>query len=283
MKILFGPYGCPLVRLGISLIPLTSEEKHFYRQAIEEIARGYLDAGATIPTINAFFLRSLLREGHVELYKELLSLNVEALLSALGKNSYERIAICLGPANDCYQPKNAPDVTQARLFAEQQYALCLEVLNHFGITNFVFLHETIGTLREALGISYAAKARNIPLIISFIVDREGCLLDGGTIASTISQIDCKTSGFVEGYSLNCCSPYAFDRVAHLNRIIGFYPNSWDADPSTYEIGNEIKEANKIDSIKIIIEKGNQYNLKFVGGCCGFEHQDIRYLARLTKK
>src|SRR5258708_22054852 len=121
MKILFGPYGSVLSSLGISSNVLTVKrqgQQHWYRIAVELIARGYLNAGATMPTVNAFFLRSLLKEGFIELYKEMLSLNLEALLAALGDKNYGRIAICLGPANDCYQPLLAPDTAEAHLFAK---------------------------------------------------------------------------------------------------------------------------------------------------------------------
>ncbi len=246
MEILFGPYGCILSNLGISSCPLTIKRQgqRLYRVAVELIARGYINAGAKIPTVNAFFLRSLLTEGYIELYKEMLSLNLEALLAAFGEKSFGRIAICLGPARDCYRPELAPDVTQARFFAKCQYELCIEVIKRFGlsISEVVILHETIGCDREALGISQAAKSLNMPLIISFIVDREGYLLNGETVESAILRIDNATSKFVEGYSLNCCSPFAFDRVVAsftnknlISRLIGFYPNSWDANPSTYVI------------------------------------------------
>lgn len=292
MKILFGPYGCVLSSLGISsnaLIVKRQGQQHWYRMAVEMIARGYVNAGATLPTVNAFFLRPLLKEGFIELYKEMLSLNLEALLAALGDKNYERIAICLGPANDCYQPALAPDTAQAHLFAKRQYELCIEVLHRFGlsISDVVILHETIGTDREALGISQAARALNIPLIMSFVVDREGYLLNGKTVESVISRIDRETTGFIEGFSVNCCTPYAFDRVVAsfedknlIRRLIGFYPNSWDANPSSYETEEALVEPRKIESLQRIAEIGRQYNLKFVGGCCGFGYHDIKLLSNL---
>ncbi len=294
MKILFGPYGCVLSSLGISSNPLTVKrqgEQQWYRLAVEMIARGYVNAGATLPTVNAFFLRPLLKEGFVELYKEMLSLNLEALLAALGDKHYERIAICLGPANDCYQPALAPDTGEAYLFAKRQYELCIEVLHRFGLSmsDIVILHETIGTTREALGISQAAQALKIPLILSFVVDRKGLLLDGKTVESVISLTDNETSAFIEGFSLNCCSPHAFDPVIAafedkklIKRLIGFYPNSWDEDPSTYETEESLMEPRKIDSLQKIVEKARQYDLKFVGGCCGFGTHDIKLLASLIK-
>lgn len=291
MKILFGPYGCTLSNLGFSSNPLTIKRHglHLYRIAVELIARGYVNAGATLPTVNAFFLRSLLKEGYLELYKEMLSLNLEALLAALGEKNLGRIAICLGPAGDCYQPALAPDIPAARLFAEQQYALCLEVMHRFGLStsDVLILHETIGTVREALGISQAARSLNIPLILSFVVDTQGGLLDGEKLESAIGRIDQETTGFVEGFALNCCSPFAFDRAVAsfkntTKRIVGFYPNSWDANPCDYESEKELKEPRKIDSLNMIVEKGRQYNLKFIGGCCGFGPHDIRRLVTALK-
>ncbi len=286
MKILFGPYGSVLSNLAIK-----HQRLQEYRLAVEQIAKGYVQAGATMPTVNAFFLRSLLKEGFIDLYKELLSLSLEALLAALGKND-ERIAISLGPANDCYRPELAPDALGAQLFAKKQYELCIEVLHRFGLTlsDVVILHETIGTDREALGISLAAQSLHLPLILSFVVDRQGLLLNGKTVEYAISLIDRETSRFVEGFSLNCCSPYAFDHVIAsfedknlIQRIIGFYPNSWDANPSSYETGEALEEPRKADSLQRIAEIGRRYDLKFVGGCCGFGCHDIKLLASLVAR
>ena len=295
MKILFGPYGCVLSSLGISSNALTVKrqgQQQWYRIAVELIARGYVNAGATLPTVNAFFLRPLLKENFVELYKEMLSLNLEALLAALGDKDFGRIAICLGPAGDCYQPQLAPDTAEAYLFAKRQYDLCIEVLNRFGLSlsDVVILHETIGTQREALGISQAAHSLKIPLILSFVVDREGRLLDGKTVESVIALIDRETAGFIEGFSLNCCSPHALDHAiaafedkSLIKRIIGFYPNSWDANPSTYETEEALMEPRKIDSLQKIAEKARQYHLQFIGGCCGFGTHDIKLLASLWNR
>ncbi|HEX2579620.1 MAG TPA: homocysteine S-methyltransferase family protein [Rhabdochlamydiaceae bacterium] len=292
MKILFGPYGCLLSSLGISSNPLTLKHEgqlQWYRIAVEMIARGYLNAGATLPTVNGFFLRPLLKENLDELFKEMLSLNIEALLTALDKKSLGRIAICLGPASHGYRPDLAPDTPEAYFFAKRQYELCLEVLYCFGLSKaeIVILHETIGTSREALGISQAAKALNIPLILSFIVDRAGNLLDGNTIESAISRIENETC--IEGFSFNCCSPHAFDRAVAsfedqtlIERIIGFYPNSYDADPSAYET-ESLVEPQKTNSLQAIAEKGEQYDLQFIGGCCGFGIQDVKLLANLLTR
>ena len=282
MKIIFGPYGCELSKMGISsnaFDVIRRGQQKQYRLAVEKIARAYVEAGATLPTINGFFLRSLLQEGCSQLYKEMLQLNLMALLAALGNTPIEKIALCLGPARDCYRPDLAPDLKSAKEFARLQYELCLEVLGNFASQVF-FLHETIGTGREALGISLAAKSLNIPVVISFIVDQAGYLLSKEPIDSVIYQIDQETDRFIDGYSLNCCSPL----VIHSNsRIIGFYPNSYNANACSYETATNIEEPHKMDSLRRIFDYGQKHHLQFMGGCCGFGIDDIKLLVQLNKK
>jgi len=284
MKIIFGPYGTVLSALGIPPVLQIKRlnQAHFYRSAVEMIARGYLNAGATLPTVNGFFLRSLLHLGFTQLYKEMLTLNFESLMAALGEKKIDRIAICLGPAEDGYLPELAPDVEESSFFAKKQYELCIDVLHHFGLdfSDVVFLHETIGTAREALGISKAAESLKIPLIISFVVDQNGHLMSGETAGEVIHRIDRETNRFVEGFSLNCCSPFALDpaikTIENKERLIGFYPNSYDASPVFYS-DRSVEEPKKMESLKTILQKGRQYNLQFIGGCCGFGYHELKLL------
>lgn len=288
MHLLFGPYGCLLSQRGISSHPssINGVAASIYRFAVEEIAREYLQAGATLPTVNAFFLRSVLHEGGDQLYQELLKLNFEALLSVLGDRTAEEILICLGPAQDCYRPELAPDCWEACRFAERQYKHCLKVTKGYRSGKIAVLHETIGTLREAMGISMAAKSLDLPVYISFVVTPEGVLLDGSSVEKAIAQIDAKTEGFVRGFSLNCCSPFAFERAVSrfydrklMNRIVGFYPNSWDVHPAQYETSGRRNEPDKAQSLKRVVEIGRRYGLQFVGGCCGFDYNDVQALAQ----
>lgn len=64
MEILFGPYGCLLSSLGISSDPATFnlQERKAYQKAVESIAKGYLNAGATLPTVNAFFSKDVVKK-----------------------------------------------------------------------------------------------------------------------------------------------------------------------------------------------------------------------------
>ncbi len=295
MYVLFGPYGCRFDSLDLcSNVFEVTKKSHqaTYKMGVEMIARNYVDANATLPTINAFFLRPILRAGFNDLFKEILSLNIQALLAALANRSYKKIALCLGPQHDCYTPELAPTTESALEFHKNQYELCLEVLDECSLPtkDIIFLHETIGAGREALGLSLAAKELNIPLIISFVVKQNGSLLSGKNIQTVIENIDLQTNSFATGYALNCCSPYAFEKTintftnqATIKRILGFYPNSYDADPSMFESGKTLPEPNKQETLQMIVAIGKKYNLQFIGGCCGFSSDDTKLLAEMVAK
>src|SRR5579862_5361757 len=100
MKILFGSYSQIFPALGVSsdiLKVLQEGQQQHYALAVEMIARGFINAGATMPTVNAFFLRRVLHENLPDVYQEMLALNIRSLLKALGDNKPEKIALCLGP------------------------------------------------------------------------------------------------------------------------------------------------------------------------------------------
>lgn len=295
MKILFGSYGQIFPALGVSsdILKVVREgQQEYYALAVEMIARGYINAGATMPTVNAFFLRRALHENHPDVYREMLALNIRSLLKALGNDKPEKIAICLGPMNDCYIAKEAPETKEAYLFHKHQYELCLDVLKEFklSIDEIVFLHETIGTGREALGLCQAAQSLGLPLIISFVVDKSGHLLSGENVESVIREIDTQTGKAVLGFSLNCCAPTAFERVvatfqdkSMIERLIGFYPSSFDENHLIYDSGDYLFEPPKHDSLKAIIDVGRTYHLAFIGTCCGFYHDDIQLLIKMMQQ
>ena len=92
IQILFGPYGSGLLSLGISsdvLKIVQRGQQDWYRVAVM-IARGYVNAGATMPTVNVFYLRSVLHKGFPDLFKEMLSLNLRATLTAMAHQEPRR-------------------------------------------------------------------------------------------------------------------------------------------------------------------------------------------------
>jgi hypothetical protein len=90
MKILFGSYSQIFPALGVSsdILKVVREgQQQYYALAVEMIARGYVNAGATMPTVNAFFLRRALHENLSDVYQEMLARKRE-MIPPRRKNEY---------------------------------------------------------------------------------------------------------------------------------------------------------------------------------------------------
>lgn len=72
-------------------------------------------------------------------------------------------------------------------------------------------------LPEAIGISKALETTGLPYIISLMVNREGCLLDGNSINDAIAAIDAAVLQKPLCYMTNCVHPNTLKRLyrSHL--------------------------------------------------------------------
>ena len=78
---------------------------------------------------------------------------------------------------------------------------------------------------EAQGIALAAKAADMPCVISFTVETDGRLPTGDTLAEAIESVDEATGNGPAYYMINCAHPTHFDHVldaggAWIKRIRG---------------------------------------------------------------
>lgn len=97
------------------------------------------------------------------------------------------IAGTIGPKNDCYTPGEGLSKNEA----EEFHAWQISELKKGG-ADFI-IAETIPNIQEALGIAYAASKMNIDYIISFVISRNGKILDKTDLSDAIKLIDKNTS------------------------------------------------------------------------------------------
>lgn len=106
----------------------------------------------------------------------------------------------MGCEGDAYQPNQGLPCLQARDFHAWQINELAKAEPDFIIA------ETLPNLEEAKGIAMALEASSIPYIISFVINRDGCLLDQTPLADAIKQIDNLTQKNPLGYMVNCSYP-----------------------------------------------------------------------------
>lgn len=138
---------------------------------------------------------------------------------------------------------------------------------------------------EAIGITRAAQAANLPAVISFTVETDGRLPNGQTLQSAIEQVDNATDNGPAYYMINCAHPTHFEYLFAVSapwqdRIKGLRANASTKSHA------ELDEAETLDDGNPV-ELGVQYRklrqrlpkISVVGGCCGTDHRHIESIWR----
>jgi S-methylmethionine-dependent homocysteine/selenocysteine methylase len=207
-----------------------------------------------------------------------------ALLEGL-REAYETDATpivvsgCVGPRGDGYvvdDPMTADEAAayhavQIGTFAESAVDLVTAV--------------TMTYVDEAVGVVDAARAADVPVVISFTVETDGRLPGGQALGDAVEEVDSRTDRAVAYFMVNCAHPSHFRDVldpgaAWAGRIRGLRAN---ASRSSHA---ELDEAEELD-VGDPEELGRQYvglrerlpALTVLGGCCGTDHRHIDAIAR----
>jgi S-methylmethionine-dependent homocysteine/selenocysteine methylase len=191
----------------------------------------------------------------------------------------------MGCKGDAYSSINSPEIEESYRFHQQQ-AL------QFQKEKIDFLFAGImPAINEAIGMAKAMAETKIPYIISFMVRKEGCLIDGTTISEAISIIDNKIKPKPLCYMVNCIHPGNLIKAlkhrsninqSQLKRLTGIQANASMLSPE--ELNNcEVLIQDDFDNIieqMIVLHK--QFNFKMLGGCCGTNDKFMNDLSARIK-
>jgi S-methylmethionine-dependent homocysteine/selenocysteine methylase len=139
---------------------------------------------------------------------------------------------------------------------------------------------TMNTVNEAVGIARAAKARNMPCVVSFTVETDGRLADGTSLGQAIEAVDRQTDASAAYFMINCAHPTHFEHVlargeAWLSRVQGVRANASRKSHQELDESVTIDEGDPVDL-------GRRYRallstlpaLRVLGGCCGTDHRHV---------
>lgn len=139
---------------------------------------------------------------------------------------------------------------------------------------------TMTSAEETIGIAHAAKAADMPIVVSFTVETDGQLPSGQALGSAIEEADAATGAYPAYYMINCAHPTHFEHVlvgdaGWLGRIRGLRANA------SRKSHAELDAASELD-IGEPQELGQDYarlcarlpNLRVFGGCCGTDHRHL---------
>ncbi len=181
----------------------------------------------------------------------------------------------IGCKNDCYLPAEGLSVAEA----ESYHAWQIEQLAHSGVD--FLIAETLPSVQEALGIAKAMSATKAPYIISFVISREGCVLDGNSLDAAIAFIDANVHNKPIGYMVNCAHPSFLRPEIHspatFTRLLGFQANASSLDHCDLENATELKTDSISEWGKLMLDLHKTHGMKILGGCCGTGLDHLKYL------
>ncbi|WP_292398770.1 MULTISPECIES: homocysteine S-methyltransferase family protein [unclassified Methylophaga] len=184
------------------------------------------------------------------------------------------ISGCIGPRGDGYVADNKMSAQQAHEYHREQVRTFAETEAD------MVTAMTINYVEEAIGIVNAAQEANMPVVISFTTETDGCLPTGESLAGAITRVDAETNTGPAYYMINCAHPEHFrDQLKEsepwMNRIRGVRANA------SRKSHAELDESESLDRGDPT-ELGQQYrelrdifpNITVLGGCCGTDLEHV---------
>lgn len=219
--------------------------------------------------------------------KNVIQDNVEKLFDLKSKsNAQVFVGGLMGCKGNAYSTKEVLSIDQAVEFHSWQADL-------FAKANVDFLFAGImPALPEAIGIAKAMEQTNIPYIISFMIRKDGKLLDGTTINDAISAIDSTTTRNPLCYMTNCVHPdvlhcalsHNFNETETVKiRFMGIQANTSSLSPEELDNSCELKSSDCNALADSMIKLYNDFDLKIFGGCCGTDNTHIEEIAKRLLK
>ncbi|MCW8925757.1 MAG: homocysteine S-methyltransferase family protein [Xanthomonadales bacterium] len=188
-----------------------------------------------------------------------------------------RIGGMIGCRNDCYQPQEGLSASEAEKFHGWQ----LGQLQQGGVD--FLIAQTLPNVIEAIGIARAMEKTGLEYIISFVISRDGRVLDGTDLETAIGIIDAETRQPPLGYMVNCAYP-SFLCAEHqspgvFERLVGYQANASSLDHCELDGAEDLHREDIGNWGELMLELNREYGVKILGGCCGTDTEHLRYISR----
>lgn len=186
------------------------------------------------------------------------------------------ISGCVGPRGDGYDPGKVMSPEEAEAYHGRQ----IRVFAEAGADLVTAI--TMTNTNEAIGVTRAARAADMPVVISFTVETDGRLPTGESLKEAIEAVDRATGRGPAYFMINCAHPTHFESVLNgeswMQRLRGIRANASKRSHA------ELDEAEELDDGDPV-ELGAQYrdlrrrfgHINVLGGCCGTDHRHIEQI------
>ena len=185
----------------------------------------------------------------------------------------------LGCKNDAYKPEQGLSPEQAETFhswqAERLAASGAEYL----------MAATLPAVPEALGLARAMASTGVDFIVSFVINRQGLILDGHTLEEAFAVIDGGCSPQPLGYMVNCAYPSFIQADSEpqsvFSRLIGYQANGSSLDHAELDNAQGMLADDINDWAERMIRLNQRFGIRILGGCCGTTSEHLQALVSLA--
>jgi len=184
------------------------------------------------------------------------------------------ISGCIGPRGDGYVVDNCMHRNEARDYHALQIAAFAE-----SPADMVSA-MTLNYAEEAIGIVLAAQDADVPVVISFTTETDGCLPTGQTLRAAIEEVDSATNNGPSYYMINCAHPDHFKHnlAADSNwtqRIRSIRANASRHSHAELDQSDDLDRGNPNEFGALYAEMRRMFpQLTVLGGCCGTDLEHI---------
>ena len=185
----------------------------------------------------------------------------------------------IGPRGDAYQTGRVHDAAEAEDYHSEQ-VLTLKQAGADLITAMTF-----SSVEEAIGISRAAAAAGIPIVVSFFAKRGGFLSGGETLKEAIEKVDEATNHAPLYFMINCTHPTEFEPALTADgwtkRLGGFMPNAVAMETLELCKLGHLEDGDPDELSDQMADLARRFpHINVWGGCCG---TDGRHIGKIAQK
>ena len=184
----------------------------------------------------------------------------------------------IGPQDDGYNPTSRLTADEAQRYHSTQIA------TFAGTEADMVTALTMTYADEALGITRAAQAAGLPVVISFTLETDGRLPSGEQLGEAIGAVDEGTDGGAAYYMINCAHPTHFAETIEgdepwIERVRGLRANASIRSHAELDEATELDEGDPVDlAERYVALRDKLPRLTVLGGCCG---TDFRHVERIA--
>lgn len=273
--------GCLKLHQSLVNAPLIYDDKG--RAALSKLYQSYIDiaAEAELPFL---MCTPTWRANKSRVFRSNVSHSINTDASSFMKairdlqgnsNLAIKIGGMMGCKNDCYLPDEGLSIADSERFHSWQ----VEQLADAGVD--FLIAETLPNIAEATGIAKAMATTGLPYTISFVINRNGNVLDGTGLSEAIDFIDSNTSIKPLGYMVNCAYPSFLSAESQpeelFARLIGCQANASSLDHCELDNSDALSVEEVSEWGDAMLGLNREYGIKILGGCCGTGREHLRYI------